>query len=74
MSYIIEKGISIPPRRRVNDPWLNDFSIGDSIVIDLPARELKKEVRRIRSAALNRSMNVAQRTVGFNLVRIWRVA
>jgi len=74
MSYIIEKGISIPLRRRVKDPWLNDFGIGDSIVVDLPEQELTKEVKRIRSAVWNRKMKVTQRTVGNNLVRIWRVA
>ena len=74
MSYIIEKGISIPSRRRVKDSWLNDFGIGDSIVVDLPEQELKKEVKRIRSAVWNRKIKVAQRRVGNNLVRIWRVA
>ena len=74
MSYDIEKSISIPPRRRGKDFWLDDFGIGDSIVVDLPVSELNGEVRRIRSAILNRKMNCVQRRVGDNLVRIWRIA
>jgi len=78
MQYQVEKGVAIPAKKthgHIRNDWLRDMKVGDSIVVDLPEKLMRrKEVSRIKSLMRHRKWESIQRNVSETAVRVWRTA